>query len=104
MTGGVIVAGGIDLSVALGELLDEVITDAVDLPLLAAGTRQGTWRERHAKARREPVHEVVVIGLRHGHKRRKQCPVRVQGPPFSVVRLHTVGDDKMSMKMRVARA
>ena len=97
-------AGGLDLGVPGGEGFQEAVVDAVDLPVLPPGARDGAHLPLHPQARGQRVHEVVVVGLAQGDLGGHERATGVQGAPAPVGALDPVGDHEVGVQVRVALA
>ena len=99
-----LLAGGLDLGVPGGECLQEAVVDAVDLPVLPPGARDGAHVPLHSQARGQGVHEVVVVGLAQGYLGGHERATGVQGAPGPVGALDPVGDHEVGVQVRVSLA
>ena len=97
-------AGGLDLGVPGGEGFQEAVVDAVDLPVLPPGARDGADVPLHPQARGQGVHEVVVVGLAQGDLGGHERATGVQGAPAPVGALDPVGDHEVGVQVRVSLA
>ena len=99
-----LLAYGLDLGMPGGEHFEEAVVDAVDLPVLPPGARDGAHVPLHPQARGQGVHEVVVVCLAQGDLRGHERATGVQGAPAPVEALDPIGDHEVGVQVRVALA